>query len=114
MGGARGFLRSVPQRLVVERINATEGPDAVACGPSVFTALAGSLLLLGSILGGLLACFLQGLGHLVQRCHVLALPLATEFVSVRALPIGALQNLVQRVALVLDLRGTGLQLAAEV
>jgi len=45
---------------------------------------------------------------------VLALPLAAELVSVRAFPVGALQNLVQRVALVLDLRGTGLQLAAEI
>src|SRR4029453_4380478 len=77
-------------------------------------ALAGGLLLLSGVLRGALAGILQCLGHLVQGRHVLAVPLVAELVRVRALPVRRGQDLVQRVALVLDLVRNSLQLAAQV
>ncbi len=65
-------------------------PDADASG--VFpTVLVGSLLLLLSVLLSAIAGFAKCVGNLLQVGSVLAVPLAAELVSVRALPVGAVK-----------------------
>ena len=64
----------------------------MASGPPVNPALAGSFLLLGGVAGSMLAGLFERLCNLGKGGGVLAFPLAAELVSVRPLPVGALEG----------------------